>query len=848
MRAKAKALEPYLSKRDFSKTSEPRERKDQRRQTKFRPLRFVVQKHKARQLHYDFRLELDGLLKSWAVAKGPCLVAGEKRLAVHVEDHPLDYADFEGTIPPGQYGAGAVIVWDRGVWSPEGDPARGLEKGRLSFSLKGKKLNGGFHLVRMRPKRGQRGDNWLLIKSDDEHARDASDPDVLDSMPKSVLTGNGVDEIAKDPPARQWTSGRSGSLRHPRARANVLSSKSAPLKIRIPQGGRKSAPPGFTPPCLAVSASRPPPGAGFIHEVKFDGYRLLAMLEERKVTLQTRGGLNWTEKFSSIAEQIGKLPVKSAVLDGEAVVENESGLSDFAALQEALKAGRDEVIVFYAFDILYLNGYDLREIPLVERKALLERILERAPANGSLRFSAQFDSQDADQLWKLLCRLGAEGIVSKRVSAPYHSGRGGDWFKTKCVDRQEFVIIGYVPSTTSAKAVGSLVLGVKDRGRLVPVGRAGTGFGAKVSNDLFASLEKLRRDKPAADGPIPADAARNVRWVEPQLVAEIEFHGWTANKMVRQAAFKGLREDKTPDEIVREPDARGDLKMPEAQTSIRLTHPDRLLWPRGGHTKQALADYYTRVWSFIAPHIVGRPLALVRCPNGIDQGCFFQKHAGQGSHHSLIRIKDPQESEPLIGIDSLDGLVALAQASVLEIHPWGSRGDALEMPDRLIFDLDPGDNVGWGDVIRAAKELRQQLLEDKLESFVKTTGGKGLHLVVPIEPRAGWKEVKAYCRATARAFAASNPKGLTAAMSKSERRGRIYIDYLRNDRGSTAIAPYSTRARPEASIAMPLDWDELDLISSGSHFTLANVDRRLQNLRSDPWFALAKLKQRLPRR
>jgi bifunctional non-homologous end joining protein LigD len=538
------------------------------------------------------------------------------------------------------------------------------------------------------------------------------------------------------------------------------------------------------------------------------------------------------------------LPIKNAILDGEAVVEDRNGISDFAALQAALKANRTEGILFYAFDLLYLNGYDLRGAALVKRKALLESVIDPESKNGPLRFSAHFNSHDAEALWKHLCRLSAEGLVSKQAGRPYQSGRNADWVKVKCANRQEFVIIGYVPSTTVPKAIGSLVLGVNEGGKLVHVGRAGTGYSLQMAQELFGALKKIECGRPPVEGPLPAQAKRDVRWVEPILVAEVEFRGWTASNMVRQAAFKGLREDKAPAEIIRELAVDGKPQEREVRTHVKLTHPDRLLWPQAGITKSALADYYARVWSLIAPHITARPLALVRCPNGVDQGCFFQKHQWQGSGEHIIPVNDPEDRDALVSIADLDGLIALVQASVLEIHPWGSASKSLGTPDRLIFDLDPGEKINWSDLAAAAKALRNRLRDDGLESFVKTSGGKGLHVVFPVVPRASWEEAKSYCRSIAQAMAADNPKRLTATMSKRERSGRIYVDYLRNDRGSTAIAAYSTRARPEAGISTPLDWNELDTISSAKHFTA----RRLQNLHGDPWQAMAKTKQRLPRK
>ncbi|MGH6846654.1 MAG: DNA ligase D, partial [Methylocella sp.] len=525
------------------------------------------------------------------------------------------------------------------------------------------------------------------------------------------------------------------------------------------------------------------------------------------------------------------------------------GIADFAALQEAIKAGRNDAITFYLFDLLHLNGHDVKPLPLLQRKEFLERVVSAAAPGGPLRYSAHFASR-GDELLQHVCRLGGEGIVSKHTDKPYRSGRNGDWLKAKCANRQEFVVIGYVPSSSTPKALGSLVLGYYEDGKLLHAGRAGTGYNLQTARDLLAGLEKIRIETPAAEGPLPAEARRNVRWVAPSLVAEVEFRGWTAANMLRQAAFKGLREDKTAPEIVREaasPEREPRAKQPRKPT-VRLTHPDRLLWPRAGFTKQALADYYTSIWKFIAPNIVGRPLALLRCPAGVDHGCFFQRHHWEGADPNILKICDPEEDKPLIGVANLDGLIALVQASVLEIHPWGSKANALNKPERLIFDLDPGNNTGWNDLVAAALEVRARLAHDKLESFVKTSGGKGLHVVAPVASRATWEEVKDYCRAVADAMAGDSPDRMTATMAKRERAGRIFVDYLRNGRGSTAAAAYSTRARPEAGVSMPVEWSELDAIGSGDHFTLANSSQRLVGFGPDPWEGMDMLKQRLSRK
>jgi bifunctional non-homologous end joining protein LigD len=861
----ARTLEAYHKKRDFGVTSEPRGSRARRKGNSF-----VVQKHAATRLHYDFRLELDGVLKSWAVTRGPSLVPGEKRLAVHVEDHPLDYGSFEGIIPAGQYGAGAVLVWDRGTWEPDGDPRAGYAKGHLDFTLHGQKLKGKWHLVKMRARPGEKADNWLLIKADDAEARSAKDPDILEQQPNSVLTGRSIEEIAGDAHSRQWTSGKAAheaatNAKSPRTRALApltkpkakSANKSAasrradpkgvkratPFKFQPPKAAKRAALPKFVAPMLPTLTDAPPLGADWIHEVKFDGYRIEAVLDAGKVVLRTRAGLDWTGRFGAIDAGVAALPARKCLIDGEVVVEDQNGISDFSALQAALKDGNAQGLVYYAFDLLHLDGLDLTRVPLIERKNLLHALLGAAGKGGSLRYSEHFD-ENGDLMLQHVCRLGAEGIVSKRRDRPYRSGRTTDWTKSKCTNRQEFVILGYVPSTTARRAIGSLVLGYYDKGKLVHAGRVGTGFSNKMAADLFALLERERIDKPALAAPLSAEARRNVVWVKPSRVAEVEFRGWTADSNLRQASFKGLREDKDPKEIVREKAVTAPLDTPN--TSVTLTHPDRVLWPEAGITKQGLADYYAIAWPWIAKHIVGRPLVLVRCPTGYVQGCFFQKHVWAGLDEHIRQIHDPHEKLPIVGIDSFDGLIALVQAAALEIHPWGAKSEDLDHPDRLIFDLDPGEGISFSDLAAAAREVRQRLAKAKLESFVKTTGGKGLHVVAPIAPRSTWEQAKKFCRALAEAMAHDAPQRFTATVAKKARGGHIYVDYLRNARGATAVAAYSTRARPNAAISTPLTWAELDATSSASQFTLGNFGKRLQHLGADPWSGFFELRQQLP--
>lgn len=794
-------LRNYEAKRNFKKTPEPRGRKQRAAAPS---LQFVIQKHAARRLHYDLRLELDGALKSWAVTKGPSLVPGEKRLAVHVEDHPLEYGGFEGNIPEGEYGAGSVIVWDRGTWIPEGDPHKGYAKGHLDFTLKGTKLKGRWHLVRMRRRPREKQEGWLLIKSADEAARGPDDPDVLEEQPTSVLSGRTNEEVEK----------------------------------------LKEEGPPFIEPCLAKLADKPPEGAGWVHEIKFDGYRIQARKLDGKTELLTRKGLDWTDKFGPLPRAFNQISAQTAVIDGELVVE-ETGAPSFAALQGALKAGRLNELIYYAFDLLFRDGKDLRQEPLKERKKQLAEILASLPEGSPIRFSEHFSTNGATLL-KHACRMGLEGIVSKRIDRPYHSGRGTDWIKAKCVERQEFVVIGYAPSTTARRAIGALAIGDYENGKLQYRGRVGTGFTEETAQELYKLLEPLRLERPPLDALPPGERRRGLRWVEPKLVIEVEFRTWTEAGLVRQASFSGIREDKPAAEVTAEPRSRARAQPVREFDEGKLTHPERLLWPDVGITKLGLAQYYADIWPWISPHIVRRPLSLLRCPEGVDRPCFFQKHAWAGLDPSIHRVRISGDDEESLYIEDLEGLIALVQASVLEIHPWGSTIENPEHADRITFDLDPGPGIAWDETIEAAGEIRELLQAKGLESFVKTTGGKGLHVVVPIRPAADWDSVKAFSQSVAEHMVRRNPDRFTASITKHSRTRRIFVDYLRNTRGATAIAAYSTRARPGAAVSVPMGWEELSAEIGPAHYTASNLPARLAHLDRDPWAGIGELRQKLP--
>ncbi|GGF78417.1 ATP-dependent DNA ligase [Azorhizobium oxalatiphilum] len=856
------ALETYRAKRDFSRTREPSGVKG-RKATGL----YLIQKHDATRLHYDLRLELDGVLLSWAVTRGPSLVPGEKRLAVHVEDHPVAYGDFEGTIPKGEYGGGTVMLWDRGTWAPIGDAKKGLAKGHLEFELKGEKLTGRWHLVRLRARPREKRDNWLLIKGEDDAARTEADPDILEDEPNSVKTGRTIPEIAQEAPG--WSSktgpipkakrrageeAKANGARKAKAKAQAAKAQdeAAPDAVAAPdpaaiRGAKAGRLPGFVEPALAKLVAKPPAGKGWLHEIKFDGYRLQARISQGKLRLLTRSGLDWTERFGArVHDALLALPVKSALIDGELVVEGPNGASDFSALQADLSEGRSDRFVFYAFDLMFLNGQDLTGAKLCDRKAALQTLLEGA--DHILRFSGDF-GDDGALILSHACRLSLEGIVSKRADAPYRSGRTGDFVKAKCSERQEFVIGGYVPSSTGAAAIGSLVLGYGEKGKLRHAGRVGTGFSQTVARDLMKRLKPMRvKDSPFADA-LTAEEARDVTFVAPELVAEVEFRAWTADDHIRHASFRGLREDKTAADVKREtPEAR----MPQAKvgtektakagktaapkSGVKLTHPDRLYWPDAGVTKAGLADYYAQVWRWMGPFVTGRPLALLRCPEGTAGQCFFQKHVWRGASKSIRLVTDPQDKDagPLVAVDDLDGLAGLVQAGVLEIHPWGSTLRDMEHPDQIILDLDPGEGVDWADITAAAREVKARLEAVGLASFVKTSGGKGLHVVAPLKPKADWAAAKTFAHDLAFAMAKDDPDAFVAVVTKAKRKGRILVDYLRNGRGNTAVAAYSTRARAGAPVSMPVAWAEIDDIGPAA-FAVENAPTRLLNLKADPW-------------
>ncbi|KQW59271.1 DNA ligase D [Variovorax sp. Root411] len=824
-----KALERYLGKRDFSRTPEPKAGGRQGRGV----LSFVIQKHHASHLHYDFRLELDGTLKSWAVPKGPCLDPSVKRMAVHVEDHPISYADFEGTIPPKQYGAGTVIVWDRGDWLPDGDARKSLAAGKLKFELRGEKLHGHWTLVRMHGKGDEKHEPWLLIKERDGEARAIGEYDVVEEQPASVITGRGVDEVDQAP--------------------RKVATKAAPVKKAEKKTTKKSPLPATFLPQLATLAASPPSSPGdWLYELKFDGYRLLARIDKGKVRCFTRNGHDWTAKLSALEEALAKLPTASAWLDGEITVEGENGAPDFQALQNAFDRGKTSSIVYWLFDAPFLDGEDLRDRPVEERRARLAKLLGRKPP-APLRMSEAFDASPRDLLASS-AQLGYEGIVGKRKGSPYVSRRSPDWIKLKNQQRQEFVIGGFTAPKGSRTGFGALLLGVHHEatGRLRYCGNVGTGFDADRLTDIKARLDKLVTDACPFE---PAPRGVRAQWVKPTLVAEISFGEWTREDRVRQAVFQGLRADKPARDIRRERPQRAreieaapkpNNEQAKAPMTLKITHADRVIDKHSGITKGELAVYYDSVAKLMLPHLRGRPVSLVRAPEGVGGELFFQKHM-QNSEIAGLRLLDPALDpghDPLLQIDTKQGLLGAAQMNVIELHTWNATSRAIGKPDRMTFDLDPGEGVAWPQIQEAATLVRTLLEELGLPSFLKTSGGKGLHVVVPLRRQYDWDTVRGFSQAVVKHLAQAIPDRFAAKSGPRNRVGKVFVDYLRNGFGATTVSAWSARSRPGLGVSVPLAWDELPALTSAAQWTVANAAERFET-GNKPWAAMERSRKGL---
>lgn len=825
-------LETYRRKRDFSLTAEPPGAVEAAAGRSF-----VVQKHAARALHYDFRLEHDGVLLSWAVPKGPSIDPAVKRLAMQVEDHPVEYGGFEGSIAEGQYGAGTVIVWDRGTWRPDGDVQQMLAKGHLRFQLHGEKLRGGFVLLRAGKADKQGRQRWLLLKRDDAEAKRGSADALLVEEPASVLSGRSIEELANEP-----KKGKRAPAKVKQTIEKRKKRKPTPA-VSLPSGAERGEMPAWVAPELALLTDQPPPGAEWFNEVKFDGYRMLARIEAGAVRLLSRRGNDWTERLPSLARAFLDLGVQNALIDGEVVVFDEQGVTDFQALQNSLDASKGEPCAYLAFDLLFFDGYDLRPLPLRDRKAALQRVFSNVE-NRRLRFSEHVIGH-APAFFENACKAGLEGIVCKRSDAPYTSRRSGAWLKCKCSERQEFVIGGYTEPAGSRSHFGALLLGLSTEEGLVYAGKVGTGFTEQSLRDLARRMKPLgRAECPFVKKP-PGFSSGKLHWLEPKLVAEVRFAERTRSGLVRQASFQGLRQDKPAEEVhdeVRVSPARARGKKTPAPNleGVSLTHPDRVLFPREGLTKLDLATHYAAVADWMLPHVSGRPLMVLRCPEGVNGECFYQKHPSRGLPNAVMAIGVAEKKGPKqhLTIDSLAGLLGLVQIGGLEIHTWGSRNESLDCPDRLTFDLDPAEELPWERVVEAALRVKEELARLGLQAFVKTTGGKGLHVVTPIEPTVKWDAAKAFSKRVVERIAKAEPSRYLTTMRKDKRRGRVFLDYLRNAKGATSVCAYSTRAKPGALVATPITWQELSAGARPEQFDVAAMIGRMKRLRRDPWFEL----------
>jgi bifunctional non-homologous end joining protein LigD len=838
----ADPLARYNEKRDFTKTAEPRGTFDTLPWGNGNG--FMVQKHDATRLHYDFRLEMEGTLKSWAVTRGPSLNPDDKRLSVRTEDHPLSYATFEGTIPKGEYGGGTVMLWDWGTWTPDPrkDPRKTIEEGHLHFTLAGQRMNGEWIMFRLKPRPGDRAENWILRKVNDEHA--GSSTGLTEKYLTSIKTGRTMQEIAAGKKAKELSAfqkamnapSSNGEEGRPKAggRGSARGKTSPPARAkraRSPSPSRGGLP-KFREPQKATLVDHVPPGSAWIHEMKFDGYRCLLSVGGGEARVYTRTGLDWSDKFPEIVEAARELEVGSALLDGEIVKLDEKGNSNFSALQQAISEGGRGLTLFL-FDALEIDGEDVARLPNLERKERLASLV----GEGKPPFILYADHivGAGEKLFDAMCEAGGEGIISKKADAPYRGTRTKAWLKIKCTRRQEFVIIGWSESDKKGRGFRALLLGLHEGGKLRYAGKVGTGFSNAVQQDLRARLEKIAADKPAAA--VPRAEARGARWVEPQLVAEVAYAEFTAEKVVRHASFLGLRGDKPARDVVEErPEPLPEPAAARApDDGIKISNPERVIDPSSSITKGELAAYYRAVAPMMLVWSANRPISLVRCPQGRAKKCFFQKHdAGTFGPHVLhIPIEEKRgEIEDYIYFADQTGLMACVQMGTIEFHGWGSRVENVEKADRLVFDLDPDEGLDFEEVKRAARDLKRFLADMGLQTFPLLTGGKGLHVVVPLTPEAEWPEVKDFAQRFCVALATAEPDRFTANLAKARRKGRIFLDYLRNQRGATAIMPYSARAREGAPVSAPIIWDELDETQSGARFSVRDADLLLERASS----------------
>jgi bifunctional non-homologous end joining protein LigD len=806
------SLATYRAKRDFARTAEP--------SGASLPVAgngFVVQKHAASRLHYDFRLELDGVLLSWAVTRGPSVNPDDKRLAVRTEDHPLDYVRFEGIIPQGEYGGGTVMLWDNGTWESIAgkDPRVTLPEGHLHFILHGRRMRGEWILFRLKPRGKEKGENWILRKVNDAFA--GGSDDLVGIHLTSIDSGRTMEEIAAGTAAPKPKGGKS------RGTSTSAQPRSIKAVANRKTGGR---PPPFQSVQLAMLVDHVPPGDRWVHELKYDGYRTLLAVGGGEGRAYTRSGLDWSDRFAGLITDAVTLDATSALIDGEAVVVLPNGRTSFQALQAALK-GDPGAIDYYAFDLLALNGEDLTKRPLLERKALLEALIGKG--KGHLRYSDHIVGR-GEQLFDSFCGAGLEGVISKRGDARYSGSRSGTWVKTKCIRRQEFVIVGWTPSEKQ-RGFRSLLLGVNETGSLRFAGKVGTGFTGDEIERLMDLMAPLEQTKPTVDA--PRAAVRGAHWIKPKLVAEIAFIEFTDEGVLRHSSYLGLREDKKPEAIVLEVEApvARITAAPASASAVKISNRERVIFPEGKLTKGQLADYYEAVADIMLPWSGSRPISLVRCPQGRDKKCFFQKHDagsfGDEVKHVAILEKDGHE-ESYLFVDTPAGLLTCVQMGTIEFHGWGARIEEVEKADRLVFDLDPDEGLAFKDVVSAAFHLQDVLSQMGLATFPMATGGKGVHVIAPLTPTAEWPQVKDFAHRFAIALAQADPDRFTAALAKAKRRGKIFIDYLRNQRGATAVMPYSARSRPFAPIAVPLTWEELRDLDSPARWHIGDAAEMLK--------------------
>ncbi len=841
------SIAAYRGKRDFGQTPEPAPGPASAAGTA--PV-FVVQKHAASRLHWDFRLEHDGVLWSWAVPKGPSMDTAHKRLAMRTEDHPLDYAGFEGVIPAGNYGAGKVEIWDRGTWNPVGDATADIGRGEMKFTLDGARLHGRFVLIRLKPRPGERGESWLLIKEHDSEERAGLDAAEMEATPLPKQEAKPGTKPAPKPKA-----------------ARTRAAARAPAAKPQPRDARAAKLPEAQAPMLASNADVPPQGAEWLSEIKFDGYRVIIRKDGDDVRVLTRNGLDWTHRLSAVARAAATLPAETLMADGELVALQPDGLSSFPDLQAALKESRTDSLHLYLFDLLYMDGHDLRDLKLSERKTALAALVALVPGQDFIRVSDHLEGI-TDQVRKNACAMGLEGIICKRADSAYQAGRSRDWLKVKCHGREEFIILGWTPPQGSRTGLGSLQLGFHDEaGQLHYVGGCGSGFTEATLRDLTAQLKPLAGEPPAGLLLTEEKPPPDIAWVKPMLVAEVQYTGWSGAGRLRHAVFLGLREDKSATDVVRDvpnPEVKRIVlggrshsgrvvraQKPSARSAelegVRLTHPERELWPAAdGHravTKQDLASYWQTIGKMALDAIAHRPLAFVRCPDGIGGEHFFQKHANRGMPASLR--EGAFDEAPYLSLEGTDGLIATAQISAVELHGWGSTLDDAGRPERLVFDLDPGEGVTWQEIVRAAHDIKARLEAEGYASWCRTSGGKGLHLVVPLVPSCDWDFARAWCRGFAEKLERAAPDSYVASVPKARRRGRILIDWLRNGLGSTAIASFSPRARPHATVAVPVTWREVTARLDPQAFTIHTVPARLAKLKADPWAGFTDARQTL---